>query len=463
MNGTQIFVDEQRYRSLFDLVQVAVYACDTNGVIQEFNGHAVKLWGRKPRLNDPNERFCGSYRMFYPDGRFMPHTQCPMARVLRGEKLRPGDLEIIVERADGERRQILAAPQVVRNERGEITGAINCFYDITDRKRTEYILTETARRQKILYEFVQQRSAAKSLVEIYSVGLDATINLLRCDRAAILLFDSDGVMRFKDRRGLSDRYCRAIEGHSPWISNTRKPEPICIADVDHADIPRKLKATIKAEGIRALAFVPLVAEKKLIGKLTFCFDAPRVLTDEELGLILNAAGQLALGIERKRVEEAFHESEERIRAIVEQTTVGMARAGRDGRILFTNKHFCKMLGYKDGELIGKSIRAFTHKDEAAKTSVLMARLIKHGKAYELEKRYVRKDGSVIWVNVSASPVRDARGRPHSVVAVVVDITARKKAEAALENSKTQLEKLVQQRTQALREANHELENEIQQR
>src|SRR5206468_6273971 len=82
---------ERRYRTLFDLVPVAVYTCDAEGLIQEYNQHAVELWGREPRTNDPGEKFCGSLKIFYPDGRPMPHDKCPMARALRGEKLTAAD------------------------------------------------------------------------------------------------------------------------------------------------------------------------------------------------------------------------------------------------------------------------------------------------------------------------------------------------------------------------------------
>jgi signal transduction histidine kinase len=105
---------------------------------------------------------------------------------------------------------------------------------------------------------------------------------------------------------------------------------------------------------------------------------------------------------------------------------------------------------------------FTHK-EGAETAMLTRRLMRHGEPYELEKRYVRKDGSMNWVNVSASPVRDMQGKVQSVVAVVVDITARKKAETELRRSKEMLETLVQRRTQALRAANAELKSEIERR
>lgn len=70
---------EERYRTLFDLVPVAVYTCDSAGVIQNFNRRAAELWGREPGFGDTDERFCGSYKLFRPDGTYMPHAQCPMA------------------------------------------------------------------------------------------------------------------------------------------------------------------------------------------------------------------------------------------------------------------------------------------------------------------------------------------------------------------------------------------------
>jgi signal transduction histidine kinase len=97
----------------------------------------VELWGREPAKNDPEEKFCGSYKIYYPDGRFMPHEQCPMARMLRGETLEPQELEIVVERQDGVRRNVIAHPLPIRNARGEIIEAINCLYDITERKQAE--------------------------------------------------------------------------------------------------------------------------------------------------------------------------------------------------------------------------------------------------------------------------------------------------------------------------------------
>jgi signal transduction histidine kinase/CheY-like chemotaxis protein len=126
---------EQRYRTLFDLVPVAVYCCDAAGVIQQFNRRAAELWGREPTPGDTDERFCGSFRLFSPDGSFMPHEQCPMAEVVNGKRSHVHDAEVLIERPDGSRITALVNIRPLMSAQGEVAGAINCFFDITERKR----------------------------------------------------------------------------------------------------------------------------------------------------------------------------------------------------------------------------------------------------------------------------------------------------------------------------------------
>jgi PAS domain S-box-containing protein len=141
---------EERYRTLFELGPVAVYSCDASGVIQNFNRRAAELWDREPALGDTDERFCGSFKLFRPDGSFMPHEQCPMAEVLSGKISEARDAEVLIERPDGSRVTVVVNIRPLKNQRGEVTGAINCFYDITERKQAEqrlqFLMNELAHR-----------------------------------------------------------------------------------------------------------------------------------------------------------------------------------------------------------------------------------------------------------------------------------------------------------------------------
>jgi PAS domain S-box-containing protein len=167
--------------------------------------------------------------------------------------------------------------------------------------------------------------------------------------------------------------------------------------------------------------------------------------------------------ERLKAEEALRESEERFRAILRQATAGIVRKDAEGRLLFVNQAFCNMLGYTEPDLIGKTIWEFMHPDDVAENKHLYERLMLEGTPFKLERRLLRQDGSVIWVDASVSPILDVTGKPQSAVAAEVDITARKQAEEGLQQLNLQLEERVLSRTARLRTANQALRDEIAER
>jgi PAS domain S-box-containing protein len=166
--------------------------------------------------------------------------------------------------------------------------------------------------------------------------------------------------------------------------------------------------------------------------------SPSVLSDGR-GKITGAINCLHDITERKLTEDALRESEERYRAIVRQSTVGMARTDLKGRLIFVNQKLCQMLGYKESELVGKRIFEITHPNDVAESRRLFQRIVARAEPYEIEKRYIRKDGSALWVSVSASPMRDAAGKTQSAISVILDIGDRKKAQAILEDRARGLE------------------------
>jgi PAS domain S-box-containing protein len=126
---------------LLKALPVAVYTTDAEGRITFFNQAAADLWGHRPELG--SDRWCGSWRLFWPDGRPMAHDQCPMAQTLReGRPVR--GIEAIAEKPDGTRINFLPYPTPLRDASGRLIGAINLLMDITERHRSEIELARLA-------------------------------------------------------------------------------------------------------------------------------------------------------------------------------------------------------------------------------------------------------------------------------------------------------------------------------
>jgi PAS domain S-box-containing protein len=140
---------------------------------------------------------------------------------------------------------------------------------------------------------------------------------------------------------------------------------------------------------------------------------------------------LRLDVETARDKAALMDSQAHAVALFEQSTVGMAEASLDGILLNVNQRYADMIGLPREEIVGRRVDAFLHPDDAPDNRALFAALVDGGVPYELENRFLRPDGQVLWVGKSVTPVRSRNGGPATVLAVYMDITARKQAEGAL--------------------------------
>ena len=134
-------LSEARYRELIQALPAAVYTTDERGRITLYNQAAVTLWGRDPEVG--KDLWCGSWKIFRPDGTPIPLDECPMAVTLREGRAIRGE-EIFIERPDGTRRHVLPHPEPMRNVQGVVIGTINMLVDITDRKQAERAMVHLA-------------------------------------------------------------------------------------------------------------------------------------------------------------------------------------------------------------------------------------------------------------------------------------------------------------------------------
>ena len=171
---------------------------------------------------------------------------------------------------------------------------------------------------ELLYNLTATLNTIDDLGAMYEHALDAVIAGSGSQRAAILVFDPDHVMRFKASRGLSETYRRAVEGHSPWKYGDTEPRPVTVDDTETDPAWTSYREVFRAEGIRSLAFVPLMHQRRLIGKLMLYRDTARPFASDEIQLTETVAIHVAQAIERTRAyreeREAHLQAEEATRA-----------------------------------------------------------------------------------------------------------------------------------------------------
>jgi PAS domain S-box-containing protein len=213
---------------------------------------------------------------------------------------------------------------------------------------------------------------------------------------------------------------------------------------------------------RSVLCLPLVKQAKLMGVLYLENNlAPRVFTPRRLAMLELLVSQAAISLDharlyadltqensdRRKAEEALRASEERWRRLFENSSAGIALVTPDGHYIAANLAFQKMLGYAEDELQSLTSLEVTHEEDRAATEAILAESI-HGQRrdYRIEKRYRRKDGNVIWADVSSTLVPATGSTAAFFAAVIVDITERKRAEEELRESEQRLQDIVDNTT-----------------
>ncbi|WP_407309737.1 diguanylate cyclase domain-containing protein [Pseudomonas sp. nanlin1] len=222
--------------------------------------------------------------------------------------------------------------------------------------------------------------------------------------------------------------------------------------------------------IRFYAGVPLRSSEGLVlGTLCALDTQPRALTSAEESALTDLARmaereliQREAARDTQQVQEHSHRalvlSEARFSTIFQQTPTGTAIVDLQGRFVEVNPMLCEIVGYSAQALQSTTFQALTHPDDLAPDLALVAELLGGARdSYSLEKRYIHRNGALLWVSISVSLVRDHQSEPLHYILVVQDINARKQSEAMLNDYQAELERRVQQRTADLERSRETLQ------
>jgi PAS domain S-box-containing protein len=405
---------ESLLHSVLANLPLPTYVCDDAGLIMFFNDAAKSLWGREPKLNDPVDRYCGSLRMFLPDGSPIAHDQAWVASALRDNKPHHG-YEFAIERPDGSKASVLGNANPYRDETGKPRGAANVLVDITGRRQPE----SAAHRE--ISRLLSQWAAAEIERRRNEETLARDSLILRNIRDSVVLTDADGVIVYWNDGASRLFGWTAIEMVGrPYADRLPEPMRIWIAE----------QIRQRAEGPE---WVGEYEDRRKDGTPIWISARIRRMTDPR-GQCVGILG-LAFDIsehKRAEVDRAL------LAAIIESSLDAIISKDLDGIITTWNAGAERLFGYSAEEIVGRSIDTIVPANRQAEEDDIL-RSIRSGKRVELfETVRRRKDGSLVDVTVAVSPIRDAAGEVVGASKIAHDITTKKEADEKLRQSEHRL-------------------------
>jgi PAS domain S-box-containing protein len=284
-------------------------------------------------------------------------------------------------------------------------------------------------RFKALYQLLANLSRASALEDLYEAALTSLLDVTEADRAAILLFDDDGVIRFKASQGLSNRYQAATTGHSPWQRGALDAQPIVVPDVQSDPTLAAYQDVMRQERIRALAFVPLALDTGVFGKFMLYYAAPHQCTQDELEIATLIASHLALATARKRAELDCTRSEQLLQAIVDNSATVIFLKDLQGRYLLVNRRFEELFHVSKTDVLGRTNYDIFPKATADRFRENDRTVLAAGKPLAMEENVPHDDGIHSYLSIKF-PLAGPDGLTTGICGIATDITERKQLEAA---------------------------------
>ena len=451
----EVALERARLEAVIQNAPEGIVVADREARILLTNPSADAIYSRPVPYGEDYDRHA-DMGLRHPDGTPYDPRDLPLTRsALDGETL--ADQELIIVWPDGQQRHLLVNSAPIHDTVGEVIGAVAVFQDISERKRVRRALRRYAQRLEALHRIDAAILAASSVEEIADAALPGVRQLLPCPWAGLSLFAAgpvageDEVLRL-DANGLAEVVPLAQYGS---LQDLRQGQIRLAEEVQPGTGIAPLGGLPSAEdllaqGAHSFLSLPLIADGNLIGTLDLALSTAGPPDEEHLEIAREMADQLAIGLRqallRNEVEHytrglersvarrtaALQASEARFRTIFEDAALGIALVDHQGRILDSNPALQELLGYSAQEMEGRTFLEFTHPDDVRDSHELYQELFA-GKLreYQIEKRYLRKDGAVVWVRPTVSLIRTLGDGGQYALKMVENITEQKRSQEAL--------------------------------
>lgn len=430
--GRAVRFTNDRFRITFEQAAVGLTHSDFNGRILRANRRFCQMLG----YDEAEVLAMPPHQVTYPDERGLGAES--KGRLLRGE----------VESVSREKRYLHrnGSPvwtrltlSLARDDNGRPDCFVGVVEDMTREKQVEVQMLRLARARRVMaecnYALVHASDEAEMLAAMCRIVVES--GGYTQSWVGLAVDDAEKSIRVAGEAGYPAGYLKSIRRSWDISRGVRSIMGRAISSGMHHIAQYILTDSTRSEqharardrGYQSSIALPLVVDGKTIGGISIYAREPDAFDDKEIALLTELARDIAFGLKTLRTRVAHNAMEQRFAATFNQAAVGIVQMDLDGRYVMVNEKFCGMVGYSREELIGRTADFITHPDDIAQTHI-NRQLLRDGMVSSQtgEKRYVRKDGKIIWIRRAASLAYDESGKAAYVIRVIEDITDRKQAE-----------------------------------
>ena len=455
---------EQSYQAIFNSMYQFIGVLNPQGILLEANQAALDFGGL--RLEDVLNRPFWLTKWWTISQATQEQLKKAIARAAEGEFVR---YEVDVLRAQDRVATIDFSLKPVKDETGKVVQLIPEGREISEIKQTREKLRQTnldlerrvAERTQTLAQFsecLQQLHSlstadSRDLDDIFRDYIQAGCQMLGLNTGIVseVTDCTYKIVAVESPLNLEVGYETAyINTYCAEVVETKTTVAFAAASKIESKQNHPVSLNLKLESFIG---TPIFVNGNLYGTLNFSDTVPRELefTLEEIKIVELMARDLGNSITSVRSQAALQKSELRFRSTFEQAAVGVAHVSPEGQFIKVNQRLCDILGYTSEALLDTTFQTITHPDDLnADLNYVRQMLAGEISTYSMEKRYIKSDRSIVWINLTVSLVKDNSGQPDYFISVIEDIEARKNTEIALEQADLAKDKFIAHMSHELR-------------